>query len=341
MSKVKESCRRQHDSSQQYQEMIYKEFDTIIDTIENSVIVPWEKIERKLKKDLAMTSQQIGDLFKYFYPHDITVNRYYKERKAFRTMEAIVNSAGESMDDVIARFGYSDYSVFYKTIRKITGKNPQQIVESGDFCVPSVIHLEDALKGIDYDFDNQVRSRTDLDEYRSEQAALVDRITFRRDFISELRRQFRNSKDSFERASLEKEINRLEENVAKDEQTLASYKHEPVYIKNLTAGLYAEFVKIEDCRAIYGLSIGKIVELYNDSVKTGIPLSFLCDITSDNEFFDEPDDEMLEQEFEDEWEAHQQYLEDNMSLAESWQYYNDDDAEDPYAGIEEPEEYYY
>ena len=30
-----------------------------------------------------------------------------------------------------------------------------------------------------------------------------------------------------------------------------------------------------------------------------------------------------------------------MSLAESWQYYNDDDAEDPYAGIEEPEEYYY
>lgn len=72
-----------------------------------------------------------------------------------------------------------------------------------------------------------------------------------------------------------------------------------------------------------------------------MPLSLLCDITSDNEFFDELDNEMLEQEFEDEWKAHQQYLEDNMSIAESWQYYNDDDAMDPYAEIEEPEEYYY
>ena len=321
--------------------MIYKDFDTIIDTIENSVNVPWDEIESNLKRTLAMTSQQLGDLFKYFYPQDITVNRYYKERKALRTMEAIVNSPEESMDDVIARFGYSDYSVFYKTIRKITGKNPQQIVESRDFCVPDEIHLEDALKDIDYDFDNQVRNRTDLDEYRSEQAALVDRITFRRGFISELRRQFRNSKDSFERASIEKEINRLEESVSKDEEVLGSYKHEPVYINNLTTGLYAEFIKIEDCRAIYGLSISKIVELYNESIKSGLPLSLLCDITSDNEFFDEPDDVMLEQEFEDEWEAHQQYLEDNMSLAESWQYYNDDDAIDPYAGIEEPEEYYY
>ena len=321
--------------------MIYKEFDTIIDTIEKSVNVPWDEIESNLKRTLAMTSQQLGDLFKYFYPQDITVNRYYKERKALRTMEAIVNSPEESMDDVIARFGYSDYSVFYKTIRKIARKNPQQIVESGDFCVPDAIHLEDALKDIDYDFDNQVRNRTDLDEYRSEQAALVYRITFRRDFISELRRQFRNSKDSFERASIEKEINRLEESVSKDEEALGSYKHEPVYINNLTTGLYAEFIKIEDCRAIYGLSISKIVELYNESIKSGLPLSLLCDITSDNEFFDEPDDEMHEQEFEDEWEAHQQYLEDNMSLAESWQYYNDDDAIDPYAGIEEPEEYYY
>ena len=321
--------------------MIYKEFDTIIDTIEKSVTEPWEEIEKNLKITLALTSQQIGDLFKYFYPYDITVNRYYKERKAFRTMEAIVNSPDESMDGVIARYGYSDYSVFYKTIRKITKMNPQQIVESGDFCVPKVIHLEDALKDIDYDFKNQVRKRTDLDEYRSEHAAFVDRIALRRDYISELRKQFRNSKEVLERASLEKEINRLEENVAKDEQTLASYKHEPVYIKNLTADLHAEFVKIEDCRAIYGLGIGKIVELYNESVKTGLPLSLLCDITSDNEFFDEPEDEMFEPEFEDEWEVHQQYLEDNMSLAESWQYYNDDDAVDPYAGIEEPEEYYY
>ena len=338
---VSGSCRGQHDSSRQSKVMIYKEFDTIIDTIEENVTNPWEDIENKLKRTLAMTSQQLGQLFKYFYPYDITINRYYKERKAFRTMEAIIKSPEESMDDVIARFGYSDYSVFYKTIRKLTGKNPQQIVESADYCVPCAIHLEDALKDIDYDFDNQVRVRTDLDEYRSEQASLIDRITFGRDFVSELRRKYRNSKDNLERISLEKEINRLEENIAKDEQILASYKHEPVYIKNLTTGLYAEFIKIEDCRAIYGLSIVKIVELYNESVITGMPLSLLCDITSDNEFFDESDDEMLEQEFEDEWEAHQQYLEDNMSLAESWQYYNDDDAVDPYAEIEEPEEYYY
>lgn len=341
MIKAKGSCRRQRDSSLQSKIMIYKEFDTIIDTIEEDVTIPWDEIETKLKRTFAMTSQQLGQLFKYFYPHDITINRYYKERKAFRTMEEIVKSPEESMDDVIARFGYSDYSVFYKTIRKLTGKNPQQIVESGDFNVPDAIHLEDALKDIDYDFDNQVRSRTDLDDYRFEQAALEDRITFGREYVSDLRRKYRSSKDSLERASLEKEIHRLEENVAKDEQILASYKHEPVYIKNLTTGLYAEFIKIEDCRAIYGLSIGKIVELYNESVKTGMSLSLLCDIASDNEFFDEPDDEMFEQEYEDEWEAHQQYLEDNMSLAESWQYYNDDDAADPYGEIEETEEYYY
>ena len=317
--------------------MIYKEFDTIIDTIENSVAEPWEYIETTLKQSLGMTPQQIGQLFKYFYPHDITINRYYKDRKAWVTMKEIINTPDKSMDEVIDRFGYSDYSVFYKTIKKLTGKNPQQIVESGDYEIPPVSHLKDILKDVDYDFINQVKSRTDLDDYHEEQEALIIRISLRRDYISKLESQIRSSSDINERQLLEDEVNYLKEYVAKDEETLASYKYEPVYIKNLTTGLYAEFVRIEDCRSIYGLSIVKIVELYNQSVETGTSLSFLCDIESDIEYFEEDDD--MEQEYEDEWEAHEQYLEDNMSLAESWQYYNDDDAVDPYAVLEEQEDY--
>ena len=322
--------------------MIYKEFDTIIDTIEENLTLPWEAVESILKSALAMTSQQIGQLFRYFYPDDVTINRYHKDRKAFRTMDAIIKSADESMDSVIYCFGYSDYSVFYKTIKKLLKKSPQQLLEEGNFKVPKLIHLEDAVKDINYDFKNQVNGRKNLEDYKDAQISLVDRIKNQRDWISELEMERRNTRDKCEMESLEEEIARLKNAIAREEETLASYKLEPVYIKNLTVSLYAEFVKIEDCRAIYGLDISKIVKLYNQSIETGMPLSVLCDIESDKEYFDDDFDEDDYIGYEEDWEEeYLQFQENEMNLAESWQYFKDDYADDPYAEIEEPEDLYY
>lgn len=322
--------------------MVYKEFDTIIDTIEENLKLTWEEIESLLTRTLAMTPQQISQLFKYFYPEDITINRYYKDRRAFRTMEEIAKHPEDPMDSAIFEFGYSDRTVFFKTIKKLLKKSPKELVEEGNYTVPELKHLEDVITDINYDLKNQVIGRKDLEEYMDAQKSLVNRMTLERDWVSELERKIRFTSDRAEIASLEGEIKRLKSVIAKEEETLSSYKHEPVYIKNLTTSLYAEFVKIEDCRTIYGLDISRIVELYNESIETGMPLSFLCDVASDMEFFDDEYDEDDYSGYEEEWEEEfMRFQENEMNLAESWQYYNDDDAEDPYAGIEESEEYDY
>ena len=57
--------------------MLYKEFDVLIDTIEENVTKSWEEIEDKLKTTLAMTAQDLSELFKYFYPRQsiVTIRR--------------------------------------------------------------------------------------------------------------------------------------------------------------------------------------------------------------------------------------------------------------------------
>ena len=267
--------------------MLYKEFDVLIDTIEENVTKSWEEIEDKLKTTLAMTAQDLSELFKYFYPRDITVNRYYKERKAIRAMKEIRSSPQEPKDNIIDRFGYSDYSVFYKTIKKITGKNPQQIIDSNGFHLPDVLHLDDILKDVDYDINNQIRNRTNMYNYSYEKKALVERIVFSRKRVSALRRNFLDSKNPRKREEIMSEMEQLEEELVKDRELLATYQHEAVYIKNLTIELYAEFIKIEDCRAIYGLSIEEIVDLYNDSIEKAVSLRDLCDIAEEVNYFSE------------------------------------------------------
>lgn len=318
--------------------MLYKEFDVLIDTIEENVTKSWEEIEDKLKTSLAMTTQQLNGLFKYFYPRNITINRYYKERKAIRAMEEILNSPQETMDNIIDRFGYSDYSVFYKTINKITGKSPQKIAASENCSLPKVLHLEDILKDIDYDINNQIRNRTNLHNYICEKAELVDRIAYARKRIPELRRMLLDHKDPEEREVIMSVMCQIEEELANDRRALSIYQHKPVYIKNLTPGLYAEFIKIEDCRSIYDLSIEQIVNLYNESIESDYSLRFLCDINSDYEYFYEGETELEEEMMR---EAESEYRENNMNLSEIWQYYYDDDIDDPYAPIEDIEEYDY
>lgn len=274
--------------------MLYKEFDVLIDTIEENVTKSWEEIEDKLKTTLAMTAQDLSELFKYFYPRDITVNRYYKERKAILAMKEIRSLPKEPKDNIIDRFGYSDYSVFYKTIKKITGKNPQQIIDSNSFHLPDVLHLDDILKDVDYDINNQIRNRTNMYNYSCEKKALVERIVSSRKRAAALRRNFLDTKNPRKREEIMSKMEQLEEDLVKYRELLATYQHEAIYIKNLTIELYAEFIKIEDCRAIYGLSIEEIVDLYNDSIEKSVSLRDLCDTAEEVKFFCEEEYELEE-----------------------------------------------
>lgn len=320
--------------------MYFKEYDIIVDTLESNVEADLNDVLIILNKQLGMTSGKIESVFKDCHPKDITLNNYFKDRKAYRTMEAILANPDKAKEEVALDFGYTGYTVFFRWFKKIYGKNPTEVISSNEFIVPPVIHVKEIIENDENLNPNRVTKRKGSDQMDSERK-LVDKITYMRNRISELEKELRSEKDKERLRETEGTILKLKSIIAEDETRLDIHMQEPVVIKSLTPGLYAEFIKIEECRAIYGIGIRKIIELYNESVEHNIPLDELCDMFSELVFLSDVDDYYDEDDYLYEYEdPDMSYLVDEMSLAESWQYYNDDDAIDPYAGIEEPEEYY-
>lgn len=322
--------------------MYFKEYDIIIDTIEENAGAEWNEVRGKLMKRLGLGSGQIGSIFKDYYPQETTINNYFKDRKAYRTMEAIISSLDRTKEEVAFQYGYKDYTVFFKWLKKIYGKSPKWIIEENTFSCPPVLHIKDIVSN-DYALfsDNYVTKRDVTDQKWSE-LQLVDRITAMRNRISEINKEMRDEDDREKLGAMEMELLVLKRRIAEEEERLDMQVQEPVVIQRLTPGLYAEFIKIEECRTVYGISISKIIDLYNQSVEHNIPLDELCDIFCEKEFLSDIDDYYDEDDYLYDYEdPDMSYLIDEMSLAESWQYYKDDDAIDPYEGIDEPEEYDY
>ncbi len=99
----------------------------------------------------------------------------------------------------------------------------------------------------------------------------------------------------------------------------------------LTMEQYDKLAEIEKCRSIYGISKEKIIELYNDSIRNSIPLDTLCEIYADNLLIDEilyeyePDEEVYDKDYMEEYYCNE------MTLTESWEYFQgDDEAEFEY-----------
>ena len=317
--------------------MYFKEYDIIIDTIEENAEKEWKDVEKILMNRLGLTSGQIGSIFKDYYPQDTTISNYFKDRKAYRTMEEVIANPKHSIEDTAFQFGYKDYTVFFRWLKKIYGKSPKQIMEEGSFICPQAMHVKDIISNDEVLFpDNRVTKRTGTGQKWSE-LQLVDRITSMRNRISELNKEMRNEKERGKLSAIEWEIMTLNRKIAEEEERLDMQVQEPVAIQSLTPGLYAEFVKIEECRTVYGISISKIIELYNKSVESSIPLDDLCDIFSEEEFLADYDEDDEYYDYEE--DPDMSYLEDEMNLEESWQYYNNDDAIDPYENIEEVEDY--
>ena len=257
-------------------------------------------------------------------------------------MEAIISSLDRTKEEVAFQYGYKDYTVFFKWLKKIYGKSPKWIIEENTFSCPPVLHIKDIVSN-DYALfsDNYVTKRDVTDQKWSE-LQLVDRITAMRNRISEINKEMRDEDDREKLGAMEMELLVLKRRIAEEEERLDMQVQEPVVIQRLTPGLYAEFIKIEECRTVYGISISKIIDLYNQSVEHNIPLDELCDIFCEKEFLSDIDDYYDEDDYLYDYEdPDMSYLIDEMSLAESWQYYKDDDAIDPYEGIDEPEEYDY
>ena len=92
----------------------------------------------------------------------------------------------------------------------------------------------------------------------------------------------------------------------------------------ITIEEYDKFAEIEKYRIIYGLEKEQIVKLYNNSVTSNIPLDVLCEIYTNKLLFDElyedePDEEVYDKEYMEE------YYCDEMTLSESWGYFQGDD----------------
>lgn len=319
-----------------------KDFDYIIDSIEENIKVSWPEIEERLKKQLGLTACDIGDIFKVFWPEDLTVNNYYKIRKACRTLQAGAESPNESIENIAFEFGYTEYSTFFRMVKTLYKTSPKEIIMKGNYKIPEIKHLADILsEDSELIKCNRVSSKKEGYDERWRKNSLIADITEMRDRVSEIKKKMREVKSIELISGMEGEILSIQDRIEEAEDRLKIISQDQVVINNLSPGLYSEFLTMEGCRSIYGISISKIIELYNRSISEGVPLDVLCDYYSEWEFLEMYDNLEEDIESEDDWEQeYSRRIEDEMNLEESWQYYNDDDAEDPYGRMEETEEQY-
>lgn len=298
--------------------MALQDFDKIVDIVENNIKNDWASTRENLTQSLGMTIDEIGETFKLISGN--TLGMYFKERKAYNTMNDIfLGSEKMSIDSYVEDYGYTDYSVFYRQIRKLIGKGPEEVKKETSFAIPRVKHLNDYMdmKLPKCKAGKIVYAETSM----KERLSLIDSIYRKREEISKLEKELREHGDNqFCELQMLIQMNKNELNIWEEQLNHIDYKD--IHIENLTTTLYKEFLKIEEYRIIFGFDIDTIVKLYNESIEKKIDFEILCDNQADELL---GQDESIEYEdWEEQFYQRQDY---EMNLAEAYHTYYGDDEE--------------
>lgn len=220
--------------------MALKDYDIILDMVEENILQNKDVISGKVCRKLGYTERTLADFFKSVDESSRALKQYIRDRRVLHAAEDFANGLTKEM--VCEKYNL-DESNFSKFVKRLEGKSPIELRKKGYIC-PKPKYLRDIIGSQE---PNIVRRKSDGNENA---------------YIEEIKRLIDENINLKTELSAERGANILMHREVTD-------------INNITE-TYNEFLRIEDARIIYGLKVPEILKLYQKSLLGEKTLIQLC-----------------------------------------------------------------
>ena len=271
--------------------MSVQDYDRAIDLIEENITLKKRDIKRMVTNMLIMSDRLATEFFKNVDEEGRALTEYISERKLCRALQDFVS--GMTNDQIAEKYNYTDMTHFGQKVQaKFEGKTPTMMREAGDYTCPAPRYVADFLE--ETSKKNNPTTKEMID-YKNELLRMIDENFKLREELSAEKRAIMESKKP----------------VVEGDNKISVEK-------------YNEFLKIEDLRVVYALSVKEIIKLYNISQKTGEELEELCEGQMERNLYSLNDNNS-----DYDIERLSYRLTYEMDSQEAWDYYFGDDETEP------------
>lgn len=238
--------------------MAIKDYDVIIDMIEENITLEKDVISKMVSKQLVKDERKASEFFQNIDLEQRTLKSYIRDRKILRALGDC--SGGETKESVCERYNI-DVSNFHRGQKEMfPDKTIGDLRREGFVCAPPLT-VKEILQneGIEMIEKNNDKGSQEI-------------------YINEIKRLLS-----------ENEI--LKRNLSEvNMKMIASQRNGSIGENEINAVLYEKFLELEEARIIYGFSIPEVLQKYKESLRSKKSFDKLCSEAHDA-YYSEPNND--------------------------------------------------